>query len=196
MLCYTYVTRAKLVSNPLNNMSAFYRLPVNHNVRNFNKHAAVGLIRFTGKGLPRTDLAEEMGLTRAAVNIIVSDLPTREILKRSGTSIGIAVAGLINLFNPGTVITGGGVSQARDLLTVPIRQAVRDRSLRASEHGVKITTAMLGRLSSLIGALVQAINIAIHETIEHKSPGARNHALAIEQESEFNVMKEVIVNKD
>jgi hypothetical protein len=45
---------------------------------------------------------------------------------------------------------------------------VRERSLRAAEHAVKITTAMLGRRSTLIGAMVQATNIAIHNTIERK----------------------------
>jgi glucokinase-like ROK family protein len=124
------------------------------------------------------------------------DLPAQEIIKRSGTYIGIAIAGLINLFNPSTVIIGGGVAQVGDLLTGPIRQAVRERSLRASEHGVRITTAMLGRRSSLIGALVQAINIAIHDTIERRTQGTKNHSLDIEQPSEFNTVKEVIVNKE
>ena len=124
------------------------------------------------------------------------DLPAQEIVKRSGTYIGIAIAGLINLFNPSTVIIGGGVAQVGDLLTGPIRQAVRERSLRASEHGVRITTAMLGRRSSLIGALVQAINIAIHDTIERRTQGTKNHSLEMEQPSEFNTIKEVIVNKE
>jgi len=124
------------------------------------------------------------------------DLPAQEIVKRSGTYIGIAIAGLINLFNPSTVIIGGGVAQVGDLLTTPIRQAVRERSLRASEHGVKITTAMLGRRSSLIGALVQAINIAIHDTIERRIQSTKNQSLDIEQASEFNATKEVIVNKE
>lgn len=97
------------------------------------------------------------------------DLAAQEIIKRSGTFIGIAIAGLINLINPSTVIIGGGVAQVGDLLTGPIRQAARERSLRASEHRVRITTAMLGRRSSLMGALVQAIHIAIHDSIEHKS---------------------------
>jgi len=50
------------------------------------------------------------------------------------------------------------------------RQAIRERSLRASEQGVHITTAMLGKRSSLMGATVQAINIAIHDAIERKDP--------------------------
>ncbi len=124
------------------------------------------------------------------------DLPAQEIVKRSGTYIGIAIAGLINLFNPSTVIIGGGVAQVGDLLTTPIRQAVRERSLRASEHGVKIMTAMLGRRSSLIGAMVQAINIGIHDTIERKAQSTKNQSLEIEHASEFNAVKEVIVNKE
>jgi predicted NBD/HSP70 family sugar kinase len=117
------------------------------------------------------------------------DLMAQEIIKRSGTFVGIAIAGLINLINPSTVIIGGGVAQVGDLLTGPIRQAVRERSLRASEHRVRITTAMLGRRSSLIGALVQAIHVAIHTTIEHKSQLPRNvhSSLEIGQITESNI---------
>jgi predicted NBD/HSP70 family sugar kinase len=118
------------------------------------------------------------------------DLTAQEIIKRSGTFVGIAIAGLINLFNPSTVIIGGGVAQVGDLLTGPIRQAVRERSLRASEHGVRITTAMLGRRSALMGALVQAINAALHEMIERKSQ-LKNGTSSIEkrQMSESNIPK-------
>jgi glucokinase-like ROK family protein len=98
------------------------------------------------------------------------DLPSQEIIMRAGTFIGIAIAGLVNLFNPSAVIIGGGVAQAGDLLTTSIRQAVRERSLRALEQSVHITTAMLGQRSSLIGATVQAINIAIHDATERKNP--------------------------
>jgi len=97
------------------------------------------------------------------------DLHAQEILRRSGTFIGIAIAGLINLFNPSIVIIGGGVAQVGDLLTAPIRQAVRERAMRASEQSMRITTAMLGRRSLLIGATVQAINVAIHNAAERKS---------------------------
>lgn len=124
------------------------------------------------------------------------DLAAQEVIKRAGTYIGIAIAGLINLINPSTVIIGGGVAQVGDLLTTPIRQAVRQRSLRASEHGVRITTAMLGRRSSLIGALVQAINVALFEDIERRSLGTKNQPVEMEQGTEFTGIKEVIVNKD
>ena len=97
------------------------------------------------------------------------DLHAQDILRRAGTSIGIAIAGLINLFNPSVVIIGGGVAQVGDMLTTAIRQAVQERAMRASEESVRITTGMLGRRSLLIGATVQAINIAIHNAAENKN---------------------------
>ena len=107
------------------------------------------------------------------------DLHAQEILRRAGTSIGIAIAGLINLFNPSVVIIGGGVAQIGDTLTNPIRQAVRERAMRASEQSVRITTGMLGRRSLLIGATVQAINIAIHNAAENKNSIPKTSALAM-----------------
>lgn len=107
------------------------------------------------------------------------DLHAQEILRRAGTSIGIAIAGLINLFNPSVVIIGGGVAQIGDTLTNPIRQAVRERAMRASEQSVRITTGMLGRRSLLIGATVQAINIAIHNAAENKNSIPKKSTLEI-----------------
>lgn len=114
------------------------------------------------------------------------DLPSQDIIMRAGTFIGIAIAGLVNLFNPGAVIIGGGVAQSGDLLTTSIRQAVRERSLRASEQNVNITTAMLGRRSSLIGATVQAVNIAIHDAIEKKNPASKD-TLSIESKQVVSI---------
>lgn len=107
------------------------------------------------------------------------DLAAQEILHKSGTFIGIAVAGLINLINPSVVIVGGGVAEVGDLITAPIRKVVRERSLRAAEHAVKITTAMLGRRSSLLGAMVHATNLAIHNAIDRKP--ARNRKVYARQ---------------
>ena len=111
------------------------------------------------------------------------DIHAQEILTRAGTFIGIAIAGLINLFNPSIVIIGGGVSQVGDTLTTSIRKAVRERAMRASEQSVRITTAMLGRRSVLIGATEQAINVAIHMVAEQKKAASREIILEMETKS-------------
>ncbi len=90
------------------------------------------------------------------------DLLSQQILTRAGTHIGIAIAGLVNMFNPGMIIIGGGVAQTGDIILEPIRQAVQRRSLPAATRIVRITTSMLGRRSSSMGAVIQAITIALH----------------------------------
>ncbi len=124
------------------------------------------------------------------------DLEAQEILNRAGEFIGIAIAGLINLLNPSVVIIGGGVAEVGDLLTAPIRKMVKERSLRASEHAVRITTAMLGRRSSLIGAMVQATSLAIHNMVESKTPVSKVVHLKNIQLPQDEQRKEVILTTE
>jgi glucokinase-like ROK family protein len=94
------------------------------------------------------------------------DLVAQQIITDAGAYLGIAVASLVNLFNPGMVVIGGGVSQLGDLLLDPIRKAVQERSLRSAAQAVRITSAVLGRRSSSMGAVVQAINVSLDRLVE------------------------------
>lgn len=96
----------------------------------------------------------------------LGDLVAQQIVAEAGSYLGIAIADLVNLFNPNMVIVGGGVAQMGDLLLDPIRQAVRERSLRPAAQAVRVTAATLGRRSSSMGAVVEAINLALHRLIE------------------------------
>jgi predicted NBD/HSP70 family sugar kinase len=96
------------------------------------------------------------------------DLIAQQILQQAGLHIGIAIAGMVNLFNPGLVVVGGGVAQIGDLFLEPMRQAVQKRSLPASVRAVRISTAVLGRRSSSMGAVIQALTIALHLLADRK----------------------------
>jgi predicted NBD/HSP70 family sugar kinase len=96
------------------------------------------------------------------------DLVSQKIIASAGRYLGIAIAGLVNLFNPRTVVVGGGVAQIGDLLLQPIRDTVLQRSLQASARTVRINTAVLRRHSSGMGAIVQALSIALHQVAERK----------------------------
>lgn len=89
------------------------------------------------------------------------DLVAQQIITDAGTYLGIAVASLVNLFNPGMIVIGGGVSQLGDLLLEPIRKTVMERSLHTAAKVVRITSAVLGRRASSMGAVVQAINLSL-----------------------------------
>jgi len=94
------------------------------------------------------------------------DLVSQQILADAGAHLGTAIAGLVNLFNPSMVIIGGGVSQIGDLLLEPIRRVVQKRSLKMASRRLRISTALLGRRSSAMGAVVQALSLVLHAKAE------------------------------
>jgi predicted NBD/HSP70 family sugar kinase len=96
----------------------------------------------------------------------LGDLIAQQILAEAGRYLGIAVASLVNLFNPNVVVVGGGVAHMGDLLLEPIRQTLRERSLRSAADAVRVTTALLGSRSTSMGAVAQALNLALQQIIE------------------------------
>jgi predicted NBD/HSP70 family sugar kinase len=91
----------------------------------------------------------------------MGDLVAQKIITEAGTHLGTAIASLVNIFNPSMVVVGGGVAQMGDLLLDPIRAIVRERSLRSASQVVRINAALLGRRSSSMGAVVQAVDLAL-----------------------------------
>jgi glucokinase-like ROK family protein len=99
----------------------------------------------------------------------LGDLVAQQIITTAGGYLGIAIGDLVNLFNPSLIVIGGGVAQIGDLLLDPIRRVVRERSLQPAAQAARITAAVLGRRSSSMGAIVQAISIALHQQIQSVS---------------------------
>ena len=91
------------------------------------------------------------------------DLVSQRIMIEAGIHLGTAIASLVNLFNPSMVVVGGGVAQMGDLLLEPVRKTVSERSLHLVSQSVRITSALLGRRSSAIGAVVQALTLSLHQ---------------------------------
>ncbi len=91
------------------------------------------------------------------------DLFCQQLVIDSGYHLGTAIASLVNLINPDIVVIGGGVAQLGDLLLDPIRQTVKQRSLKVSWQAVRISAAILGRRSSAMGAVVQALSMSLHQ---------------------------------
>ena len=97
------------------------------------------------------------------------DLISQQILTRAGEQVGIALAGLVNLFNPNMIVVGGGVPKIGDLFIQPMREAVQKRSMRAAAQAVKISVALLGKRSVSMGAVVQALTLSLHIIADSKS---------------------------
>ncbi len=93
---------------------------------------------------------------------------SQQINSEFGAYFGTAIASLVNLVNPSIVIIGGTLSTSGYLLLAPIQETVSKRSLLVTSNTVRISTALLGKRSTVIGAITQALSFALHETGERK----------------------------
>jgi glucokinase len=81
-----------------------------------------------------------------------------EVLKLIGSRLGVAIASLVNIFNPQVVVIGGGVIGAGELLLGPAREVVAQRALRPSRDEVRIVAARFGVEAGMIGAAALAFD--------------------------------------
>ena len=68
-----------------------------------------------------------------------------------GTEIGAALASVIWVFNPDTIVIGGGVAKAGELLFEPIRRTVCTRTHAVFHEQLRIVPAELGNDAGIIG---------------------------------------------
>jgi glucokinase len=89
-------------------------------------------------------------VSRAATE---GDLAAAELFAEVGQWLGVGIANLVAAYDPGTVVVGGGVSDAGELLLAPAREAFR-RSLtgRGFRPEASIRLAALGPEAGLVGA--------------------------------------------
>jgi glucokinase len=81
-----------------------------------------------------------------------------EVIELIGTRLGVAIASLVNIFNPQVVVIGGGVIAAGELLLEPARAEVAARALPPSRDLVRIEAARFGVEAGMIGAAALAFD--------------------------------------
>jgi glucokinase len=79
-----------------------------------------------------------------------------QAFRDTGRWVGIAVGGLINVFNPQVVVIGGGVAQVGEPLLEPARHWAGRFSFSASFNSARIVPAALGETAGLVGAALEA----------------------------------------
>lgn len=77
-----------------------------------------------------------------------------EIVDEIAGYLGIAVANLINLFNPEVIVLGGSVGQASQVLLAPLQEEVRRRAMAYPLSVARIVKSSLGLEAGAIGAAV------------------------------------------
>lgn len=77
-----------------------------------------------------------------------------------GVEIGTALSSVVWILNPDTIVIGGGVAKAGDLLFEPIRRTIRERTIDVFTKNLRVVAAQLGNDAGIIGNSVLAIEAA------------------------------------
>ena len=86
-----------------------------------------------------------------------------ECVEQIGATLGRAVAGLINIFNPDMVVVGGRLSVTERYLMPPLRGAVNRLSLNLVNSDTVIKVSRLGKSAGAIGASLLSKNLLLNE---------------------------------
>jgi len=113
---------------------------------------------------PASGLGRALAAGRQPTGPLVTELAhdgdpaATEALALIGQRLGVAIASLVNIFNPEVVVVGGGVIAAGELLLGPARAVVAERALPPSRDVVRIVAARFGVEAGMIGAAALAFD--------------------------------------
>ncbi len=75
-----------------------------------------------------------------------------DLLAQSARLVGLALAGIVNLFNPSVILIGGGVAQSDDAYLAEIRQTILRRSLPLATRSLQVSRSPRSAQSGMRGA--------------------------------------------
>ena len=94
---------------------------------------------------------EEITLDDIISAVKEEDVLAIEVIEQIGSTLGRAIAGIINLFNPELVVIGGKMAEVEDYLMLPLKSAVQKHSLNMINKDTKIKLAKLGEKGGTVG---------------------------------------------
>jgi glucokinase len=84
------------------------------------------------------------------------DAVAREVVESAGRHLGVAMASLVNIFDPDLIVIGGGVSAVGDLMLDPAREELAMRALPPMNK-TPVKLAAMGPDAGMIGAATMAL---------------------------------------
>ena len=86
--------------------------------------------------------------------------------------LGIAIASMLNLVNPGRVIVGGGLARLGELLLSRLRRSISSRTLLSSIAPTEIVTSELGPRTVALGAATLVLQNALADLRHFRTAAA------------------------
>lgn len=110
-------------------------------------------------GLPCASLDDILALARQG------EPKAGALLDSTGEYLGVAVANLLNMINPGSVVIGGRMAEAGELVLGPLRRTLQRRGLAAAVEHVALAAGTLGDDVVATGA----VSIVVHHVFSAPS---------------------------
>jgi predicted NBD/HSP70 family sugar kinase len=115
------------------------------------------------KDTPRSRLycRDELSTHELVEAALIGDGPAHETIQQAGAVLGVGLANLINVIDPGMVVLGGDLTRAGRILLDPIREAVAARTRWTNATPTEIVSAQLGDRDIALGAASMVIDRAL-----------------------------------
>jgi predicted NBD/HSP70 family sugar kinase len=124
--------------------------------------------------LPRRGLS----VNRIVEEALEGDRLARIVIEEAGHHLAIGVAALLNLFNPATVVFGGSLTRAGELLLQPLRETRGERTPSASVKRSQLVISSLGIEGTARGAATLVLRAALDDPTLFPLPQAGNAKVA------------------
>jgi len=118
-----------------------------------------------GQGILATHLQNGEGTTteRIFAAARAGDTATRTMLEERARYMGIALANLVNTFNPELIVLGGTFAQGQDLLLPVVEATMRQRAFANLGERVRLQTTSFGQQAGAVGAAALALNAFFYQ---------------------------------
>ena len=127
--------------------------------------SATAIVRMTREGLPdhpqsilSTTSKVDLSAKEVARAANAGDAFALEVFRQMGMYLGIAMANVVNIFNPEMIIVGGGVSESFDLFAPYARDEIIKRAFPVPAQRCQVVKAECGDDAGLLGAAWLALN--------------------------------------
>jgi glucokinase-like ROK family protein len=104
------------------------------------------------------NLPERITAKTVAEAALLNDKISLEIFSESVHILGLAIAGLINIFNPQAVFIGGGVAQNGDIFWEPLKKTIQNKVFDQLSTKYEILPVSFHDRAALYGAIGLVIN--------------------------------------
>ena len=104
-----------------------------------------------------------LNVSRIVESAFDGDVLARSLVEDAGHHLATGVAALLNLLNPATLVFGGSLTRAGEMLLRPLRQNLGARSPSTSVAPSRFVISSLGIESIARGAATLVLQAALHD---------------------------------